>query len=72
MSENLTWADVLAACQQYNIPPTAKIELATGWECSPTGSTHLFYSISKNTLAIVDDIEYWYEKGDWILIKKIK
>ena len=70
MSENLTWAGVLAACQQYNIPPTAKIELATGWECSTVEAEKLYYNISDNILYIaVDGCEDWFSKADIIELK---
>ena len=70
--DTLEVQDLLQAISKYNIPPTAKINLATGWECGPTGADTLYYNIAENTLAIVDGCEDWYKSADWILIGKLE
>lgn len=70
--DTLEWGDLVYAASKYNIPPTAKINLATGWECGPTGADTLYYNISENILAISDGCDEWFESADWILIGKLE
>lgn len=65
MKRTLNWNDVLNTCQLYNIPSTAEIQLATGWECSEVDANELYYNISDNILYIVSEgCEYWFDKAD--------
>ena len=67
MKETLNWNNILNTCRLYNIPPTAKIELATGWECGKVPANEIYYSIADNTLYFVSEgCEYWFEKPDII------
>lgn len=70
--DTLEVRDLLQAISKYNIPPTAKINLATGWECGPTGADALYYNVSENTLVISDQCDHWFESADWILIGKLE
>lgn len=72
MRDTLILEELLQAVSKYNIPPTAKIKLATGWECSDTGADELYYNAQTNTLAISFGCEHWYQSADWILIGKLK
>lgn len=68
--KQLTWNQILEVCKDYNIPKDAKIELATGWECSEVQANELFYSFETNTLFIVSGgVEYWFEKPDIIRLQ---
>ena len=68
----LEWGDLVYAASKYNIPPTAKINLATAWECGPTDANTLYYNIRENILAISEGCEDWYQSADWILIGKLE
>lgn len=70
--DTLEWGDLVYAASKYNIPPTAKIKLATGWECSDTGADELYYNAQTNTLVISFGCGHWYQSADWILIGKFK
>lgn len=65
MKNALKWNDILNTCQLYNIPLTAEIQLATGWECSEVDANELYYNISDNILYIVSEgCEHWFDKND--------
>ena len=65
MKKVLSWNDILNTCQLYNIPTTAEIQLATGWECSEVDANELYYNISDNILYIASEgREYWFDKAD--------
>lgn len=73
MKKTLNWNDVLNTCQLYNIPPTAKIQLATGWECSVVGANELYYNIGDNILYIVSEgCEHWFNKADDLHLEMFK
>ena len=65
MKDTLTVQNLFETCSKYNIPFTAKVELATGWECSEVPANEMYYSIADNTLYFVSEgCEYWFEKPD--------
>ena len=65
MKKVLSWNDIINTCQLYNIPSTAEIQLATGWECSEVDANELYYNISDNILYIVSEgCECWFDKAD--------
>ena len=65
MKKVLSWNDIINTCQLYNIPSTAEIQLATGWECSEVDANELYYNISNNILYIVSEgCEYWFDEAD--------
>lgn len=67
MKEVLTLQNLIEACHKYQIPYNAKIELATGWECSEVQANELYYSFTDNILYVVSEgCEYWFEKADII------
>lgn len=69
--ETFEWGDLVYAASKYNIPPTAKIRLATGWECSDTCADELYYNFQTNTLVVSYGCGDWYDSPDWILIGKL-
>ena len=69
--ETLEWGDLVLAASKYNIPITAKIQLATGWECSDTCADELYYNCQTNTLVISYGCGDWYETPDWIRIAEL-
>ena len=69
--DTLEWGDLVYAASKYNIPPTAKIQLATGWECSTTEADKIYYNIQENIFAISHSCDHWFDSADWILIGKL-
>lgn len=69
--DTLEWGDIVYAASKYNIPPTAKIILATGWECSPTDADELYYNVQTNTFAISYGCGHWFDSANWVLVGKL-
>lgn len=69
--DTLEVQDLLQIISKYNIPPTAKIILATGWECGATKADGLYYNFSDNILAISYDCNEWFDSAEWVLIGKV-
>ena len=70
--ETFEWGDLAYAAAKYNIPTTARIQLATGWECSDTCADELFYNPQENILVISYGCGDWYDTPDWVLVGSLQ